>query len=137
MASITAIKIAQKELGLEDAKYRALLHRLTGETSSTKLSKEQRRKVFAELKKRIPNEERPPAEKKLWALWYELKKHLPEEEHKVRYLIGFINRLTDRQINKVADLNPRERVKVIEALKQRIFEEKVIYNPERDWKLKH
>lgn len=136
MSSIAAIKIAQKEAGLDDPTYRALLHRLTGVTSATMLNPQQRKKVFAEIRKRI-HVEKTPAEKKLWALWYDLKKYLPEEEHKVRYLIGFINRLTDREINKVSDLTPAERVKAIEALKLRIVEEKIICNPEQNYKLKN
>ena len=48
---IVKIKIAQKELGLEDDVYRALLMRVTGKDSCTKLSYIELGKVLAELQR--------------------------------------------------------------------------------------
>ncbi len=48
---IAKIKIAQKQLGLEDGAYRDILKRVTGEDSSTKLDEKQLEAVINELKR--------------------------------------------------------------------------------------
>lgn len=49
-AMIAKIKIAQKQLGLDDGAYRDLLKRITGKDSSTKLNEKQLEAVISELK---------------------------------------------------------------------------------------
>ncbi|MDH1792911.1 regulatory protein GemA [Stenotrophomonas sp. GD03819] len=48
-AQIAKIKVAQKELGMDEASYRALLQRVTGKQSSTQMSPSERDAVLAEL----------------------------------------------------------------------------------------
>lgn len=48
---IAKIKIAQKDLGLDDEVYRALLMRVTGKDSCTKLSTAEMVKVLAEMQR--------------------------------------------------------------------------------------
>lgn len=49
-AMIAKIKIAQKQLGLDDGAYRDILKRITGKDSSTKLDEKQLEAVINELK---------------------------------------------------------------------------------------
>lgn len=48
-AQIAKIKVAQKELGMDEAGYRALLQRVTGKQSSAQMSPSERDAVLAEL----------------------------------------------------------------------------------------
>lgn len=59
-AMIAKIKIAQKQLGLDDATYRAMLHSVTGRNSCTKCSASQLQAVLAELRVKGWNPECTP-----------------------------------------------------------------------------
>ena len=49
MATIQKIKIAQRDLNIEDGDYRTLLHRVTGKTSATQLTIDERKAVMREM----------------------------------------------------------------------------------------
>ena len=51
MNSLATIHIGQKELGLDEDTYRALLVRVTGKASAAKMSEGERQKVVAEMKR--------------------------------------------------------------------------------------
>lgn len=50
-SSIAAIKIAQKQLGLDDDVYRAKLHLITGKTSARDMTEEERQTVITEFRR--------------------------------------------------------------------------------------
>ena len=52
--TIAAIKIAQKQLGLDDDTYRAKLHILTGKTSTKEMTEAERQKVLVSLRGNAP-----------------------------------------------------------------------------------
>lgn len=134
-----AIKIAQKQAGLGDPAYRALLARVAGVKSSKELTEEGYRRVLAELYRirdaanparpaaARPLIERSPAERKLWALWYELKKLLPPPERTDEYFLGIIRRAsgvaTLATLSSLGKLTPSELYHTTEALKLRLKQE--------------
>lgn len=80
---LAQIHIARKELGLDDATYRAVLIRVARKDSSAAMSPAERRKVIAEFKRlgfrpKSKFSKRPMASKpyvrKVFALWGELKR---------------------------------------------------------------
>lgn len=78
-AEIAKIKIGQKDLGLDDETYRALLLRLTKRRSAAKLSTAQRRTVLEHMKREGAFKDRPrvarsPLARKIHALWRDLEK---------------------------------------------------------------
>lgn len=128
--SIAAIKIAQKEAGLSDQAYRGLLYRLTGLRSSTQLDQAQRRLALTELRKRIPRAARKsPAERKIWALWYDLRQYLPDVQRDFPYLLGFIHQANGGPekcpVTKLSQLDQYQAQRAIEALKNRLLAEKL------------
>lgn len=131
MASIAAIKIAQQEAGLNDTQYRQILYRVAGVGSCTLLDAAQSRLVLSEIRKKIrkPAQEKSPSEKKIWALWYDLRRHLPEVERSSEYLIGFAIKANGGhdqcQVTRLDQLSARQAQRLIEALKMRILEEKI------------
>ena len=141
MASVASIKIAQKEAGLDDSSYRGILYRIAGVGSSTMLDAEQSKRVLSEIRKRIrkPAQEKSPAERKIWAIWYELKRFLPEVEQSTQYLIGIAKKVNGGQehcsITRLDQLSPRQSQHLIEALKRRLIEEKIT-GGEANYKLK-
>lgn len=127
---ISAIKIEQKKRGISDEDYRALLARETGKTSSTQLTDEERKRVYVAMTRPMQRPaattSKTPAEAKIWALWYQLKPFLCEEERNFNYLMGFVRRVTgNNTVAKLCYLSSKEEYLTIEALKQRIdYEEK-------------
>lgn len=137
--SVAAIKIAQKQAHLADPEYRALLRRVGGVSSAKELDEQTGRRVLAELYRiindnaRIDNStpaaviERTPAEKKLWKLWYELEKLLPNTMRNPDYFLGMVRRAsgvpTLVSLMRLKDLTPYQMHKTIEALKQRLAQE--------------
>ena len=123
---IAAIKIAQKQAELSDQEYRQLLFNVAGARSSKELDEDGRRRVMAALQRQV-NAARPaiqpktPQQRKIWALWYDLKPRLPGREQNTSYLLGIcriaagVNKLAD-----LADLDKQQAHKAIEALKLRL-----------------
>ena len=132
MASVASIKIAQKEAGLDDSSYRGILYRIAGVGSSTLLDAEQSKRVLSEIRRRIrkPAQDKSPAERKIWAIWYELRRYLPDVERSSEYLIGFAIKANGGHdqcsITRLDQLSARQTQRLIEALKRRITEEKTI-----------
>lgn len=141
MATIAAIKIMQKQAGLTDPEYRNILRRVAGVTSCKLCTPEQRRQVLAEIRKKIhrPAAEKTPAERKIWALWYELRRSLPEVERSYAYLIGMATKANGGDghcaITRLDQLSARQSQRLIEALKQRIATERIT-GGEANYKLK-
>lgn len=145
MTSVAAIKIAQKKAFLTDHEYRELLQCVAGVDSATKLDETARRRVLATILKRgnrkSPFPEKTPSEKKIWALWYELKPYLPEVERSHNYLLGICMRANGGhdvcQITRLDQLTAKQIHRAIEALKRRLAEERwrfSEYNPQREVK---
>lgn len=123
MPNHVAIKILQKQAGLDDHRYRALLHRVAGVSSSKELDEKGAKAVQAALRRLSRPTAKAPTEGKIWALWYDVRQYLPEEERKSAYLFGFAGRAIGREIGDLSDLDVKERMKIIEALKGRLAEE--------------
>lgn len=140
--SVAAVKIAQKKAGISDQEYRSLLQRVAGVRSSKELDDASTRRVLAELyrirdrnaegdgertKQPRPQAERSPAERKLWALWYDLMRYLPEPERRPQYLLGIVRRASGvyqlPSLYYLAELTPYQMHQTIEALKQRVTQE--------------
>lgn len=132
--SIAAIKIAQKQLGLSDDEYRAILHDVAGVSSATQLDADGDRAVMRRLyairderAAATPTRAKTPTEAKIWKLWYEIKGYLPEPEQTVDYLFGFIRRASGnvsiKQGDDIADLTKQQAYHTIEALKYRLAQE--------------
>jgi hypothetical protein len=63
---------------------------------------------------------------KIHELWEKLSGYLSEEKRNTQYLLGFIGHVCRaRQAKAIEDLSARESLKVIDALKQRITQEKI------------
>lgn len=132
--NIAAVKIAQKRAGLPDPEYRALLRRVAGVTSSKELDEARYKRVLAELYRiadqnaaAATSRDKKPVERKIWALWYELRGHLPAPERSVDYLLGFIRRAAHRDDLRKPDdlalLTNAEAHRAIEALNHRVNQE--------------
>lgn len=139
--SIAAIKILQKELRLDDGTYRAILFRVAGVTSATQLSAEGDRAVMRELysirdDRAADLQSRPktPTESKIWAIWYDIKGYLPDQERTAAYLLGIIRRASGNPVvtttDDIALLTPRQAYRTIEALKLRRAQEEQKFQQE-------
>nr|WP_298797465.1 regulatory protein GemA [uncultured Acetobacter sp.] len=72
---VRKLHVGRKQLGLEDADYRALLQRVTGKTSSTQCSEGELDLVLKEMKRVGFKTSRPsgkPWVRKVYALWDEM-----------------------------------------------------------------
>ena len=121
---IQLIKIAQKQLGMDDESYRDILFTLTRKRSSTELDFAERKKVLSHFEacgfKRTKPQTRKladdPQSQKIRALWLQL-----HQEGKVRNpsesaLAAFVKRQTGR--DALQWLNGKEASGVIEDLKK-------------------
>lgn len=74
-AMMRKLHVARKQLGLEDADYRALLQRVTNKTSSTELSIGQLHDVLEEMKRlgfRAKKTSHKPWVRKVYAIWADM-----------------------------------------------------------------
>ena len=135
------IHILKKEAGLTAEEYRNLLAEF-GAASATELSDEDYRQACAtlegmvrdakvrEYRKRDEGRVKSRQERYFWALWYELKEHLPEGDRTAEYLAGFAGRVLRRYVGleqgrfDFEALDSQERHKLIDALKKRVEHEK-------------
>ena len=123
MCTVAAVKIAQKQHAVPDAEYRALLAAEFGAASCRELTDSQRSSLRRMLSAARSNRDDMSAmERKIWALWYELKPTLPEQRRTVNYLLGICSRAAGRsdRAPRLSLLDPREQYKAIEALKQMV-----------------
>ncbi len=132
-ALLARLHIARKELGLDEETYRAALQRIAGASSARDLSDEAIERVLAEFRRRgwRPGKARParssrggrrwrpPAkhahQRKVWALWGELKRQGVWRDPNPASLVKFVRRLTG--VDDPDWLTPAQSNKVIEALK--------------------
>ena len=125
-AALAKIHIAKKDLALDDDTYRALLTRVTGKSSSGKMSDQERANVLVELKRlgwkpqigsrtRFRKASSNPHIRKVWALGRELDKRgywsLPWKQG----LKAFVKKETG--IDDPDWLDTKQATKIIEALK--------------------
>ncbi len=121
---IQLIKIAQKQLGLDDDTYRAMLWSVARVKSSTELDFAGRKKVLDHLQacgfKRIRPQPRAladdPQSKKIRALWLELHTAGKVRNPSESALAAFVKRQTGR--DALQWLTAREASNVIEELKK-------------------
>lgn len=119
---LASLHIARKDMALEEESYRALLYRVTCQTSAKELTEEQLRSVLAEFERlgwkkarfrRFAAGNRPDV-RKVFAIWGSLRDHL-----ECRGSRAGLRAFVERQVG-VADpnfLNQTQTRQVIEALK--------------------
>lgn len=121
MASVAAVKIAQKQAHMPEAAYRDLLARQFSAGSCTYLTAEQRDKLVAAIHRWAGERPKSATERKIWALWYDLKPYLTPDQRTVDYLLAIDRRASGNdKITGLAALRDREEYKTIEALKRRV-----------------
>ena len=137
--NLAAIHIRKKEAGLNTAQYRELLQNVAGVTSAKDLTEKQYKDVMAAMFRiiRAKNGDaqrmvlKSPTEAKIWALWYELKPYLQEQEQTVAYLCGIIGKVIGYKIKnpgQIKRLSDREHYKIIEGLKLRLKQEEFLFS---------
>lgn len=127
MPTVAAIKIAQKKAGITDTQYRAMLSFLCGVTSSTALDDQGRSIIYDAIRQINPDavgSQATAAERKLWALWYQLKPQLPESCRTVQYLVGICCKANHPgcHISTISELTSAQIHSAIEALKKRLVQ---------------
>lgn len=127
--SLAAVHATKKQLGINDVRYRRLLAD-QGATSSKQLNDDGHKKLIAAMYRSVQQQQeaersKSAQEKKIWALWYDLKGHLPAKEQTIQYLLGFCKRSSGAtgDIKALSDLTPAQAHKAIEALKTRLEQE--------------
>ena len=130
-SQLAAIHIAKKEAGLSEKNYRQLLDEVAGVPSAKYLSDDGYQAVMRELKgiqydnqSKAKARPKSPAERKIWALWYDLRNYLPIQERTAAYLCGFARRASGcDELPSLGDLSAQQAYRVIEALKARLAQE--------------
>ncbi len=131
---LALIHLAATQLGLEDAAYRDLLERVTGERSAARLGVDGLHHVLEEMKRlgfRVaakklspPTQQKPPEEKtaidKIRALWIEGAKRGLIRNRYEPALNRFVKRLT--KVERVEWLTAKQAQTVIAALNKMIEE---------------
>ncbi|HAF44699.1 MAG TPA: regulatory protein GemA [Gallionellaceae bacterium] len=121
---IQLIKIAQKQLGMDDDAYRDILFTLTRKRSSTELDFAERKKVLEHFEacgfKRTPKQPRKladdPQSKLIRSLWLQLHEAGKVRNPSESALAAFVKRQVGR--DDLHWLNAREASSVIEDLKK-------------------
>lgn len=123
---LAQIHIGRAALKLHEDDYRAMLARITGQSSAAGLNDTQRRAVIAELRrlgwkdaKASPARHRPASGKKhirlIFALWGELKRAGIWRNPERASLRAFVKRMSG--VDDPEFLDPPQAMRVIEALK--------------------
>lgn len=122
---IAKLHIAKKQLGLDDASYRAVLERATGKTSSKDLGERQLVAAVEAFKalgfkaaapRPVAKEEpRKPYVAKIYALWGDLERSGTLNDASLQALSSFIKRQTG--MDRAEWLGPEDANKVTEGLK--------------------
>ena len=128
---LAKVHIAKKELGLDDATYRAVLQRITGKTSSAGLKDHQLDAVLTEFKRlgwsaKTASGHRKKSDKphvrKVFAVWSDMcRASIPDNPTRAG-LIAFVQRMTrtEQRPGGLSDpewLSPEQANVVVEALK--------------------
>ena len=120
--NVAKIKIAQKQLGMADDTYRALLNRLTGKTSAAALSVTEQYKVLAEMERLGFKPSKPhtkglqkPASRKLLMLWRDLHQSGHVQNQSASALGAWVKGQTNK--DHIDWLTPKEASRLIETLK--------------------
>jgi len=117
MTTVAAIKIAQRRAGLDDAAYRELIRRVAGVESSKDATEPQRRAILRAI--RAP---KTPLQRKMWAVWYQLRPRLPEVENPTAYLLGIARRANPGEnIESLDAMTPAQTARAVESLKARFI----------------
>lgn len=114
---VRKLHVGRKQLGLEDADYRALLQRVTGKTSSTQCSESELDLILKEMKRLGFRASRPsekPYVRLIYGLWAEMTPLLRSGGTR-EALRAYVERMTDMSAPEFLD-EPAAR-KVIEGLK--------------------
>lgn len=126
-AALAKIHIAKKEMGLDDFSYRAILVRVTGQSSSAKMNDNQRADVITEFKNlgwkprakaRKSNWRKPadnPMHRKIWALGKELDTRGYWKSNWKNALRQFVK--SETGVDDIDWLETKQASNVIEALK--------------------
>ena len=122
-----AIQIMRRQLGLSDNRYRELLNRTGGVSSSKNLTDAAAKKVYKEMCRMA--QASTPAARYVWVLWTQLQPFLPAKERNGTYLAGWIRRCAPMSdladLSDLSDQTPATLHKVIESLKIRLDSEKI------------
>ena len=120
--NVAAIQIMRRQLGLSEARYRDLLRRIGGVSSSKDLTQPAARKVYGALRRMAVAA--TPAARYVWVLWNQLQPYLPPADRHGAYLVGIIRKCVPAcaiaDLSELSLLKPGELHQVIEALKKRI-----------------
>ena len=133
-ARIAKLHIAKAQLAMEDAAYRALLHRITGKDTSAACSEAQLDELLAEMKRLGFQDSHPwkPASSKphvrmIYVLWKDLRPYVDNNSREA--LRRFVQRQTRSEkkpdgVNAPEFLSPAEGNLVIEGLKSWLARER-------------
>jgi len=130
---IKFVKVAQRQLKLDDPTYRTILRNIAGVESCKDLTNETLEDVMSFFeshglpghywtdKARQRGSGNPRMAHKIAALWQSYEEaaresHLPPD--RCYKLSGLVERISRRKTRNVAELNPREQWQLIEALKE-------------------
>ena len=125
---LAQIHIAKKDLGLDDATYRDVLHQVTGKESSKDMSDRDRRKVLDHFRSKgwspkTKRNKRTGSKKayvrKIFAMWWDLGESGMLEVPRSKWrsaCVAFVKRMTDRDDPEW--ITAEEANTVIEALKK-------------------
>lgn len=120
---LAQLHIARKDMALEEESYRALLYRVTGQTSAKELTDVQMKAVISEFERlgwkksrfrRFAAGNRPDI-RKVFAIWGSLRDHLECRGSRAG-LRAFVERMTG--VSDPNFLNPAQARQMIEALKE-------------------
>jgi phage gp16-like protein len=116
---IAKLHIAKKQLGLDDASYRAVLMAATGKASSRDMREHELVAVMEAFKKQGFRAPHPPPRKayvtKIYALWGDLQRRGTLADPSMKALGSFIHRQTG--MHRAEWLSPEDANKVTEGLK--------------------
>lgn len=119
--NIAAIQIMRRQIGLSDERYRGILFRIAGVSSSKDLTPAAAKKVYAAMYQMASAT--TPAARYVWVLWNQLQPYLAPADRHGAYLVGIIRKCVPAcaiaDLSELSLLKPGELHQVIEALKKR------------------
>ena len=120
--NIVAIQIMRRQIGLSDERYRGILFRIAGVSSSKDLTPAAAKKVYAAMYQMASAT--TPAARYVWVLWNLLQPYLAPADRHGAYLVGFIRKVAPESgisdLSELSILEPGVLHKAIEALKRRL-----------------
>ncbi len=119
--TVAAIQILRRQIGLSDERYRGILFRIAGVSSSKDLTPAAAKKVYAAMYQMASAT--TPAARYVWVLWNQLQPYLAPADRHGAYLVGIIRKCVPAcaiaDLSELSLLKPGELHQVIEALKKR------------------